>query len=97
MFAKLLVILIVAIAIGGVVLSQRNRRLATMHEMARLHVEIDRTRRETWDLQVRIAQETDSDTLRSAIERTGVAIEPLYPAPYGDHPAPALAQRTGGQ
>ncbi len=77
MITKLITAIVALTIIASVTLAQRHQRLEVMHEMARLHGEINHRRMETWDLQVRIAQRTVPATLRDAIDRTGLVVEPI--------------------
>ena len=69
MFPKLLFAILAAIVVGAALLGLRHQRLQAMHEMAALHAEMDRSRREIWDLQVRIAEHLEPTRLRGALLR----------------------------
>ncbi len=106
MFPKVLFAIAAAALIGAGLLSLRQQRLTMMHEMAQLHQHMDQTRRETWDLQARIASESSPEALRQAIERTGMQLEPVAPRDLHratpDDARPALVRREtpdtpGGQ
>ncbi len=89
MFSKLVVILVAAVAIGAAQLDLRHQRLEAMHDMAQLHVGMDAARRQMWDLQVRIASHTQPDTLREAIARARLDLQPIDPTPVPSPPAVA--------
>ena len=76
MYAKLFVTVLAATALGAAVLGLRQQRLQTMHEMAELHADMDRTRRETWNLQIQIGERVEPDRLREAIDRNQLVMEP---------------------
>jgi cell division protein FtsL len=76
MFPKLVITLVAAVAVAGAVLELRHSRLRLMHEMAQRHTELDRVRRETWDLQVRVADRTDPTAIRAATQRQQLVLEP---------------------
>ena len=79
MFAKLLTVTVALTCIAAIVLSLRHQRLLVMHETARLHAQINRTRMDTWDLQARIAKRIDPAALSNAFARRGLDLEPITP------------------
>src|SRR5262245_37206571 len=79
MFARTLVVIVCATAIGVGLLGMRQQRLTTMHEMARLRDQMDESRKGTWDMQVRIAARMDPPKLAKAIERAKLRLEPTTP------------------
>ncbi|MFW6059337.1 MAG: hypothetical protein ACODAQ_04100 [Phycisphaeraceae bacterium] len=79
MFWKLLVAMGVLAVIGAALLGLRAQRQQLRHQITELHTEIDASRRQTWDLQVRIAEHTEPADLRSAVERAGLELEPVTP------------------
>lgn len=79
-FAKLLVVIVGAAAIGAALLGMRQQRLQIMHQMAQLYRQMDQSRQETWDLQVEIAQRIRPEALRAAAERASLVLEPVMPA-----------------
>ena len=83
MFFKLFAILVSAALAGMLLLAVRQRHLETMHGMARLHATMDETRRQTWDLQVRISEQIEPETLGAALERNRLAVEPADSRPSG--------------
>ncbi len=96
MFPKVLFAILAAGAIGAGLLALRHQRLTMKNEMALLHREMDQTRRETWDLQIRIAERSSPVALRDAILRTGIELEPLAPTDVTTTLDPAhVAHRRG--
>ncbi|MFA9478355.1 hypothetical protein ACERK3_08605 [Phycisphaerales bacterium AB-hyl4] len=79
MFPKLFVAIVFAAAIGAVLLGLRQHRLEMMHDMVRVHREMDAVRQQTWDLQVRIAERLEPEALRDAVERADLSLEPAVP------------------
>ncbi len=77
MFIKLLTALIMAVVIGATVFHIRQQRLELMHEITVLHRQMNRDRQETWDVQVRIAQQAQPQALREALARVGMPMEPI--------------------
>ena len=78
-FWKLLVITVGVVVIGAALLELRVQRQQLHHQLALLHMEIDRARQHTWDAQVRIAQHSAPATLRETLERAGLDLEPTAP------------------
>ena len=76
MFAKLLTALVLTVLIGSSVFNLRQQRLELMHEVTDIQRRMNRDRQTTWDTQVRIAQRTQPETLREALARAGMAMEP---------------------
>lgn len=93
MYAKLFIAVLATVVLGAALLGLRQQRLQTMHEMAELHADMDRARRATWDLQVRIGEKIEPDRLREAIERNQLVMEPSTRA---NEPAPPPAQFVQG-
>lgn len=79
MFPKLLIAVALCVAVAAALLSLRQQRLQTMHEIARLHEQMDAARQRTWDLQVRIAQQLEPGALQAALKRASLELEPLVP------------------
>jgi len=79
MFPKVLFAILAAAAIGAGLLALRHQQLKLRNEMALLHTQMDQTRRETWDLQTRIATQASPDALRQAIEQARLQLEPVGP------------------
>lgn len=77
MFPKLALSLIVATAIGAALLGLRQQRVQTVSRMAALHAAMNSTRQTMWDTQVRIAQHANPQQLKEALQRAGVAVEPI--------------------
>ncbi|MEM9883218.1 MAG: hypothetical protein AAF800_09910 [Planctomycetota bacterium] len=96
--------------IAATLLALNQHRLATLHAMADLHVQMDHDRRATWDAQARIAEGVRLPALRDAVQRVGLDLRPLSSvdqdtpeaaAPAWPHPdsfahAPAEKPRRGG-
>jgi cell division protein FtsL len=76
MFAKLLTALVFTVVIGACIFNLRQQRLELMHEVTGLHRQMNRDRQATWDKQVRIAELTQPETLRQALQRAGMEMEP---------------------
>ena len=83
MFTRALAAIVFATAIGVVLLSLRQQRLAMMHDMAKLRDQMDVSRQQTWDMQVRIAAKIDPPRLAKAIERAKLKVEPNTPGSAG--------------
>jgi hypothetical protein len=82
MFAKLLITVLFATAIGAALLGLRQQRMENMHEITRLHNQMDQLRRQTWDLQVRIAAGITPQALEQAVDRGDWLMEPtVVPSP----------------
>ena len=83
MFTRALAAIVFATAIGVVLLSLRQQRLAEMHDMAKLRDQMDVSRQKTWDMQVRIAAKIDPPRLAKAIQRAKLRVEPTTPGSAG--------------
>ena len=96
MFPKLLTVTAGLVLIGAALLGFRAERRAARHALTELHAEVDRARRQTWDYQLRIAEQTEPAELRRAIERAGLELEPLPAAPARPGPPPGdrMAEAT---
>ena len=79
MLAKMITVVVFAAAVGAVLLGLRQQRLQLMHEMARTHAQMNRSRQDTWNLQVEIAEKTQPTELREAIDRLNLELEPITP------------------
>lgn len=92
MFPKLFVAIVFAAAVGAALLGLRQHRLELMHDMVRVHREMDAVRQQTWDVQVRIAEQLEPEALRQAIEQADLSLEPAAPpallpqGPVSAHP-----------
>ena len=95
MFPKLLAVLVGTVVIAAALLAVRQQRLATMHEMAVLHRQVQQQRQALWASQVKIAQRSRPDELRAALARAGVTVEPLA-TPTPQLPAVASGPDTPG-
>ncbi|MCE9592217.1 MAG: hypothetical protein K8S99_17060 [Planctomycetes bacterium] len=78
-FTKSLAIITFATVIAVLLLGFRQQRLATMHEMARLHSKMNQSRQTMWDMQVRIADRLDPARLTQAVDRAKLRLEPSTP------------------
>lgn len=83
MLAKMITVVVFAAAVGAVLLGLRQQRLQLMHEMTRMHAQMNGSRQDTWDLQVKIAERTQPTELREAITRLNLELEPITPADPG--------------
>lgn len=81
MFAKLAMVLIAATALGAALLGLRQQRVQTVGAMAALHARMNATRQMLWDTQVRIAEASSPPRLREALQRAGLATEPINAPP----------------
>lgn len=90
MFPKLAIALIAATAFGATLLGLRQQRVQTVGQMAALHAQMNRTRQEMWDTQVRIAEHASPTRLKEALQRAGLDVEP-WTRP---RPQPAIASHA---
>lgn len=74
-------VLVFTAALGAGLLSLRQQRLETMHEMARLHEAMDESRQRVWGLQVEVAERIEPAELRRALERARLILEPVAAEP----------------
>lgn len=79
MLPKLIAVVVFATAVAAVLLGLRQQRLEMMNEMARMHGEINTSRQDVWDLQVKIAERMEPEALNAAIARVGLQLEPITP------------------
>ena len=77
MFAKLLLLIVIATAAGTALLGLRQRQLEIAHENAMLHRQINRSRQSLWLMQTRIAEGTDPEVLRHAVSEANLDLEPV--------------------
>lgn len=77
---KLVVTMAAAVVIGAGLLTMRQHRINLRTDMTRLHDQIDQSRKQVWDFQVRIARRTRPAKLREAIGRAGLNLQPVTPA-----------------
>lgn len=86
----------------AVLLGLRQQRLELMHEMSVLHRQMDADRKQTWDLQTRIAENARPEAIRLAAERVGldlrsaVAAWPV-PADAANPPRRMVRAHAGGE
>jgi len=78
-FTKALAIIATATVIAVLLLGLRQRRLASMYEMAHLHAQINHARYTIWDTQVRIADRLEPSRLTQAVQRAKLSLEPAAP------------------
>lgn len=76
MYAKMLLLIAITTVVAMMLLAIRQQRVEAMHGMVSLHREINENRQLLWEWQSRIADTTTPATLRKAIKRTGLALEP---------------------
>ncbi len=82
MFPKLLVIIIVMGATACALLVNRQQRIDTAHETARIHREILRQQQRCWELRRDIAVESQPDRVRAALgEVAGAWLPIVVPTP----------------
>ncbi|QDU33127.1 hypothetical protein KS4_11690 [Poriferisphaera corsica] len=77
MFPKILVAIILAAGIGVGLLSLRQQRLEIMNEITAEHRKVDRTRKEIWDIQVRIAERTKPQEVQRVTSNAKLVLEPI--------------------
>ena len=91
MFPRIITLIVLATLLGVALLHLRQKRIDAMHDMAQLHRQMDRSRKEQWDLQSRIADRLSPDELRAAFDRAGLKLEPITPtAPPQAEASPAV-------
>ena len=78
-FGKALFTLISLVIVAAVLLTMRQQRFETMHEMAQLHRQMNDDRQRLWNLQTDISRRLEPDALRAAMVRAQLTIEPLRP------------------
>lgn len=95
MTARVAVLILAALTVGLWLLALRQQRFALAHDMARLHRQIDEHRRDLWDQQERITAMLEPSTLRRAIARTGLDMDPVVGSPRDaeDHRVRAVSDR----
>ena len=76
MYAKVLVLIVCITFVALLLLAMRQQRVEAMHEMVTLHRQINQHRQTLWHWQSKIADTTDPTSLREAIARAGLALEP---------------------
>ena len=79
MFAKLITVVVTLTCIAALVLGFRHQRLLLMHQTARLHGQLNRSRMDTWQVQVQIAELLNPATLNIALDRKSLDLEPANP------------------
>ena len=89
MTIRLLTVVIMTAAIGAGLLGLRQQQNNDRHTIAAIHASMRKDREAIKDIQIRIAEQTQPETLRRAIERAGLRLEPI-----GVAPAPALGNGT---
>lgn len=94
MWLKATVCVVFAAATAMSLLALRQKRIDLMHEMAEHHAQMRHSRQELWQLQVEIADRLKPDKLRQAVQRTGLALQPVIPLEKENTPhASRLAAR----
>ena len=76
MFAKQLLLIIIATASGTALLGLRQRQLEIAHENAMLHRQINSSRQTLWQMQASIAEGSDPQLLRLAVTEARLDLEP---------------------
>jgi len=84
-FPVMIALVLFAILLGMSLFVLRQQRLHLMNQVAVVYGQIQRSRQELWDLQVRIAEQAQPQKLREAIWRTRLDLEPATLKPGGDH------------
>ena len=77
MFARVLVTIVLGVGIAVGLLALRQEELELMHEMTKMHKQIDETRREIWDIQVKIAEESTPRELQDAMREANMELRPI--------------------
>lgn len=77
MLPRLLLLLIGLSLIGSAALELRRQRNEQLHAIAELHLEMDRTRKATWDTQYRIVERTSPPRLLAALKRLEIPTRPV--------------------
>lgn len=80
MFARIFTAIVFVTVTGALLLVLRHQRYVAMHEMARLHEEMNRSRQQLWDTQAKIAMDVRPQALRAAIAQAKLELEPVTPA-----------------
>lgn len=96
MFLKSLTAIVFFAAVAVLVLSYRQQRLEMTNEMARLHHQMDKSRQQMWDLQVKIADHIEPPALAKAIERAHLKLDSATPN-AGAPAEPASPPRPGAK
>lgn len=93
MLAKYITIIVLGLLVGVVLLNQRHQRIDAMHDMTRMHRQMNRTRQAIWTHQAHIAERIQPQNLQTAVERAGLELEPITPMP-AQHTAIGRRPRT---
>jgi len=80
MFYKALFLIVVGTLTASALLTLRQQRYETMHQMTQLHQQIATNRRDLWDMQTRIAGQLKPDVLTEAVKRAQLQLESVTPA-----------------
>lgn len=100
MTIRLLTAVLMTAAIGAGLLGLRQQQNNDRHTIAAIHATMRKDREAIKDIQIRIAEQTQPETLRRAIERAGLQLEPIGGAPEngnGINNASANAGSFNGQ
>lgn len=76
MWMKLMVMVLCAGVVGGLLLGLRHRRLYLMHEMTRMHEQMEQDRKTIWQHQVTISEATTPQRLAEAVRERKLDLEP---------------------
>ncbi|MEM8783500.1 MAG: hypothetical protein AAGE65_11680 [Planctomycetota bacterium] len=77
MLPRLLLLLIGLSVIGSAALELRRQRNEQLHAVAELHLQMDRSRKATWDTQYRIVELTSPARLQAALDRLQIPTRPV--------------------
>lgn len=91
---KYAALIVFAVVVASILLSLRQHRLETAHDMARLYDEIHRHRQSLWRLQTQIATGLQPAQLHSAIERAQLQLEPWTTTPPPPAPQAMVANQS---
>jgi hypothetical protein len=79
MFWKLIVVIIVAAAVGAGLLALRQQRFELAHDLVKTQVKIDQSKWTISTLHARLAGRLEEHSLEDAIARAQLQLEPIVP------------------
>ena len=91
MYSKILVVMLLAMAAAGGLLTLRQRRIEISHDVAVLHDQIHESRYALWDVQTSIAEQMNPQSMQASIVRAQLELEPIVPSPRRDAGTTRLA------
>jgi len=94
MMLRYLTAVIALVAVGAGLLGLRMQQLNHRHELAVLHSQMRKDREQIQELQVRIARQTSEESLREAIRRLDLQLEPIGNEQTPGHEADTLAEAS---